>query len=214
MNLKTKKTIAREFLYFLISCAIGIITFTATYISNTIKKNQIQNIEAKIFDKKNISDSLSKQFKNKIDNQSWFYVEFNNKVSNHYKSYEKLWKRLENLSLNDSVEYKWNNHWEKSLINFNNEMGFKNPKEFNNFIIKNSLTKNEKYIKDLSTKIELEIMTLYKSKKQIINKIHPPEIQSEYGKLAIIISLIILFGLRYLYYSVKWSLKILKVKTE
>ena len=212
MNLKTKKIIAREFLYLLISFFIGIIVLIGIYISNTIKKNQIQNIEANIIYKKNLSDSLSKQFKYKSNNQSWFYEKFNSKVSNHYKSYDKLWERLENLSLEDSIEYKWNNYWDKSLISFNNEMGFNNPKEFNDFIAKNSLTKNDKYNKELSTKIGIEITILEKSKIQIINKIFAPQIQSEYGKLAIIISLTILFGIRYLYHTIKWSVRILRQK--
>ena len=217
MKLTTKKIIAREFLIMILVLTIGLILFLCTYPYNAYKRNQVENKSIEISEKSKKVDTLSLSFKNKIDQQNWFFE----KYSNHWdisgdkiNTSEKLWKRLDFLALNDSIKYKWQNVWDKELLAFNKEIGFTNPDEFKSFIDKNRITKIDSSNYDSSLAINSEIALLTKNKKDYESEILSYNEQTEFGLKALIICFIILFGFRYLFYSLKWSLKTLKQKSE
>ena len=217
MKLTTKKIIAREFLTLTLVLSIGLILFLCTYPYNAFKRNQVENKSTEISDKSKKVDTLLLSFKNKIDQQKWFF----DKYSNHWdisgdkiNTPDKLWKRLDFLALNDSIKYKWQNVWDKELLAFNKEIGFSNPDEFQSFIDKNRISKIDSSNYDSSLAINSEIALLTKNKNDYESEILSYNEQTEFGLKAIIISFIILFGFRYLFYSLKWSLKILKQKSE
>lgn len=217
MKLTTKKLIAREFLIMILVLTIGLISFLCTYPYNAYKRNQVENKSIEISEKSKKVDTLSLSFKNKIDLQNWFFE----KYSNHWdisgdkiNTSEKLWQRLDFLALNDSIKYKWQNVWDKELLAFNKEIGFSNPDEFKSFIDKNRITKEDSSNYESSLAINSEIALLTKNKKDYESEILSYNEQTEFGLKALIICFIILFGFRYLFYSLKWSLKILKQKTE
>lgn len=217
MKLTTKKIIAREFLIMILVLTIGLISFLCTYPYNAYKRNQVENKSIEISEKSKKVDTLSLSFKNKIDQQNWFF----DKYSNHWdisgdkiNTSEKLWKRLDFLALNDSIKYKWQNVWDKELLAFNKEIGFTNPDEFKSFIDKNRITKIDSLNYDSSLAINSEIALLTKNKKDYESEILSYNEQTEFGLKALIICFIILFGFRYLFYSLKWSLKTLKQKSE
>ena len=217
MKLTTKKIIAREFLIMILVLTIGLILFLCTYPYNAYKRNQVENKSIEISEKSKKVDTLSLSFKNKIDQQNWFFE----KYSNHWdisgdkiNTSEKLWQRLDFLALNDSIKYKWQNVWDKELLAFNKEIGFTNPDEFKSFIDKNRITKIDSSNYDSSLAINSEIALLTKNKKDYESEILSYNEQTEFGLKALIICFIILFGFRYLFYSLKWSLKTLKQKSE
>ena len=217
MKLTTKKLIAREFLIMILVLTIGLISFLCTYPYNAYKRNQVENKSIEISEKSKKVDTLSLSFKNKIDQQNWFFE----KYSNHWdisgdkiNTSEKLWQRLDFLALNDSIKYKWQNVWDKELLAFNKEIGFTNPDEFKSFIDKNRITKIDSSNYDSSLAINSEIALLTKNKKDYESEILSYNEQTEFGLKALIICFIILFGFRYLFYSLKWSLKTLKQKSE
>lgn len=217
MKLTTKKLIAREFLIMILVLTIGLISFFCTYPYNAYKRKQVENKSIEISEKSKKVDTLSLSFKNKIDQQNWFFE----KYSNHWdisgdiiNTSEKLWQRLDFLALNDSIKYKWQNVWDKELLAFNKEIGFSNPDEFKSFIDKNRITKEDSSNYESSLAINSEIALLTKNKKDYESEILSYNEQKEFGLKALIICFFILFGFRYLFYSLKWSLKTLKQKTE
>lgn len=217
MKLTTKKIIAREFLIIILVLTIGLISFLCTYPYNAYKRNQVEKKSIEISEKSKKVDTLSLSFKNKIDQQNWFF----DKYSNHWdisgdkiNTSDKLWKRLDFLALNDSIKYKWQNVWDKELLAFNKEIGFTNPDEFKSFIDKNRITKIDSLNFDSSLAINSEIALLTKNKKDYESEILSYNEQIKFGLKVLIICFIILFGFRYLFYSLKWSLKTLKQKSE
>lgn len=216
MKLTNKKIIAREFLTLTIILALGLISFLSTYPYNAYKRNQVENKNTEISEKRNKVDTLSLSFKNKIDQRKWFFDKYSNHwdISRVENTPDKLWKRLDYLALNDSIKYYWQNVWDKDLLAFNKEIGFLNPNEFQSFIDKNRITKKDSSNYDTFLAINSEIALLIKNIKNYESDILSSNEQTEFGQKALIICFIILFGFRYLFYSIKWSIKTLKQKTE
>ena len=213
MNKKTKKIIAREFLIILIMIALGLLIFVCIFPYNSYQNKQINKIENSISKKEKTTDSLHKSVNAKKKNQEWFF----NKVSSEfditnseYSELKTLWPILQRIAENDSTEYRWNNKWEQSLIDFHKGIGFKNAQELEKFIETNSLNAKDSIQLEKSTLIRNEILGLKKRKIELENKVF-----DEYDRMDLLAGIgIILFGilfiLRYLFYAVKWSIKTLK----
>jgi hypothetical protein len=216
MNLTTKKIIAREFLTLTLVLTIGLISFLCTYPYNTYKRYQVENKSTEISEKSKMIDTLSQSFKNKINQRKWLFDKYTKQwdSGDEFNTPDKLWKRLDFLALNDSIKFNWKNVWDKDLIAFNKEIGFSNPDDFQSFIDKNRITKLDSLNFDSSLSINSKIALLTQNKKDYESKILSYNLQTEFGLKALIICFIILFGFRYLFYSLKWSLKILKQKSE
>jgi hypothetical protein len=200
MKLKNKKIIARESLYLL-----SAITLMFLFYLTLIGYNQIKNIKNNRLHKNLISiehDSLMIQCKSKIEKQVWLYKSFSENYSNYYESSDALWDRLTFLYANDSIVFKYNRIWSKELINFFQKLGLNSPQSINQFIERNRITSEE--VNKLKTieKIKSEIND-NNHDKLTLNKM------IELSWLTFGIILIILFVLRYIYYTVHWSIKIL-----
>jgi hypothetical protein len=218
MKLTTKKIIAREFLTLTLVLTIGLISFLCTYPYNAFKRKQVENKSAIISEKTKLTDSLSISYKTKLDKQNWFFEKF----SNHYdlsddttfdERYE-IWKKFDNWALKDSINYRWEHEWGGENTSFLKSIGFPNPKSLQSFIEKNRITKMDSSNFNSSLAINSEIALLSKSKNDNDSKILSYSEQIEFGLKALIICFIILFGFRYLFYSLKWSIKTLKQKPE
>lgn len=213
MNIKTKKIIAREFLIFLICVVIALVTFLTIYPYNYFKRNQIDSLTKEISEKKLISDSLSKSYKLKTEKQFWFTDKYISKFDlprNKDYNNAKVWNRLYEIAKSDSVRYKWEKTWDKELIAFNKELGFDTPQSFQNFILTNII-----YTKDIeqnkaAEKINSEVDILQNKMSETYKKIVSTESQLRTAGLAFIISVVILFLFRYLFYGIKWSIRTLK----
>jgi len=217
MKIKTKKIIAREFLTLTIVLTLALISFLCTYPYNALKRNQSKNLSIEISVKSKNAETLILPFKNKIEQQKWFFDKFSNQWDTSrgvINTYDKLWKRLDYLALNDSIKYKWQHVWDKDLIAFNKKIGFSNPEEFQSFIEKNRFTKSDSNNNDLSNNIIAEINLLSLKKNKLESETMSMNEQYEFGLITLFITFIILFGIRYLFYAIIWSFKTLKEKSE
>lgn len=217
MQLQTKKIIAREFLILTLTALIGFVGFLGTYSNNYFKKTKIDKLEENIVEKNRMSDSLSKSYNIKVGKQNRFFNKYFDKVNREdteFNTSDKLWKRLSDLAQKDSIKYKWKNVWNKELISFLKETGFSDGDNFNSFIVTNTITTSDFENYNHSAKLNQEIKELKSEKDTIRSKILSINQQIAFGFKCFIVASIILFGARYLFYAVRWSIRTLKQPTK
>lgn len=218
MRLHTKKIIAREFLILTMAIFIGLFCFLGTYLYNYLKRNKIDTLNENISQKLMASDSLRKSYDQKISKQQWFFDKYFDKVNRQdeeFNSRDKLWKRLDFLALKDSIKYKWQNVWTKDLVGFVKENGFSNGDDFNSFIVSNRITNDDVQGFNQSLQIKTEIKNLTSEKENTTKRLFLSfEQQLKFGVTSFVVALIILFGLRYIFYAIRWSIKTLKQANE
>lgn len=211
MKLETKKLIAREFLLMLIVIGISVIVFISTFAYNSYKKGKYTTLQNEIILKEKTNQQLSHSFTQKFENHAWLYnvINENFDLSNSgYDDPEKLWERFNVLIVKDSLRYKYV-HNTKVKRSFE-LAGLSNVGSVEKFIKQNTLTsiensniksfvKNRKIINSLKSKtkkIRVSILTNIEITKRSL--------------MLLFIGLVIIFPLRFLFYSINWSIKILK----
>lgn len=217
MQLKTKKRIAKEVLLLLSSGVLTLIIFLLVYPYNWYYSSKSDQVQTLITTKTIQSDSLISQYNSKLKQQQWFYEENLKEYdapSLGYISYSDLWNRLEVICNADSIEYKYNNTWDKDLIAVLNKLGFHNAKEFKEFIAKNRLTQTDKANKSKSDDITNEISKLNSEKRIWELKALTIDEQIRFALKALIIALIFLYPVRFLYWLIVWSFKTIKQNGE
>jgi len=207
MNLKTKKILAREFLAFSICILITLLTLGTTYIIDKLRYNDVnKQIAEKLIKSKELTQTYIKKENNQKKFTRFYTDKF--KLPKNIYSNQQVWKRLSSIAVNDSVEYKWRKVWNKELMSFNKELGYKTPNDFKNFILINMFTPNDSINYKKNKLINEEIDELkYKLNNHILIK---KEERVHIVFLAICITFTLLFLIRYFYYGIKWSLKTLK----
>ncbi len=216
MKLRTKKTLAREFLILTVVFASGVVCFLCTYPYNYLRNNQVDKISKTVAEKTRHADTLSQSYKSKTQNQDWFFKQYSNKFdieNSKYNSKEIVWNRLYDLAKKDSLKLKWGK-WEKETIENFKEMGFPSPESLKELIDTNIISSTDLNNYNQSVRITQELKALNKQKNKIEAKILSFKRQIEFGIKAAIFFAIILLGLRYLYYAIRWSIKTLKKKSE
>lgn len=213
MNLQTKKIIAREFLILTLTIAIGLLCFFCTYPYNYYRNNQVDNLNKKISDKTKIVDSLRYSYNKKMEKKNWFNEILVSKFDYQRDSLDKVWKRLDDLAKKDSIKFRWEK-WGKEVIAVNKEIGLGTPEAFKLFIETNRIEPAdiEKYNQSLNANRDLS--KLITEKNEIEGKILSHKEQKSFGVKSLIFVSLLFFGLRYLFYAVRWSIKILKQKGE
>lgn len=210
MNIKTKKIIAREFLYGILFLLLGVGLYYSTYPYNYYLKNK-KNVKATEINKlKSHRDSLESTFKEKKSTQEWFYKQ----VMTEYDVYnvnrvDVLWNRFMEISDNDSIEIKWKGKWKEDDITlFFESIGFYSPDSLDNFIRRYSYSKSELSAIQKVENIDREIKLL----KNDLNSIRFLSNNDKivFVRKSLFILLFLLFILRYAYYGTKWSIKTLK----
>ncbi|MCB0401699.1 MAG: hypothetical protein KDD41_06415 [Flavobacteriales bacterium] len=193
------KIIAREFLLIILSIIILGIAYVSIKIYNYYHESKIIELEDKIDIEKNQLESIN--FYEKKYNQKWLYE----KYQVHY-SYNMFWDRLQQLAEKDSIQYLWN-RMNQENNDFLFSIGFNHHTDFQEFILLNSfnIEDKRKYKNILKIKIDLKNEKLFHESKNINNY----EIKKLLKSLSIIL-LLLFFIIRYLYYSIKWSIKTLK----
>lgn len=216
LSLKNKKIIAKEFLILTLSLFILLISYLSILIYNYTIDKKITKINNVYNHKYTIADSLCYNYKTKSEEQHKFLRTLDSELSNSIskmksKEIVEQWNILYKLAKNDSIEYRWNHKWDKNQIYFINQYGIKTSKEFKEYILKNIVTKEDYRNYNEGKKIKFNIAnTLLLEKKNLIRgKFDIKETISFLSKV-LIISFIILFVLRYIYYALKWSIIILK----
>ena len=201
-----KKIIAKEFLILILSIFIGLICYISIYPYNYLKQSKINDLANQLNKK---DDSLAKNiFTLKYNSKLNFYQSYYSKYT--YYNYNEFWSRLEFLAEKDSIDYKWNKVWDKDLIIFFNENGFKTSKELSDYIISKRFNEQEKKQKIVNDKMYNERKTLYQVYQNTNSAIMDSKEQIHFTLNVFKITLLILFGLRFLYTAIIWSIKTLK----
>jgi len=215
MRLETKKIIAREFIMLIATLALAIVAFLGTYIYNFYQHNQVDKLDKRISDKTVIADSLTKPYNSKLNNQKWFYDKNNEKVDlsdAEYNSPYKLWKRLYDLSVKDSIKAKFDKVWTVEIKDLLRELNLETPEKLKTFIDNSRITQTDSSNFSKASIIYSELSSIKSVKRNHQDKVLDINKQLRFGMWTFIIGLICLFGIRYLYYAIKWSLKTLKQK--
>ena len=215
MQLRTKKVIAREFIILLIAILLVAGAFGGTYIYNSMQNNQALQLDDTIVKKTAMADNLAKSYKLKRKNQQWFYDKNNEIVDlthTELNSPYKLWQRLDYLAATDSIQIKLDSVWTPEIKELLVTIDFDNPKKLIAFIDKNRITETDSTDFATSTSVNTEIEKVKKVKAVYKAKMFSVDQQKNFTLTILGITLIVLFGLRYLIYSISWSVKILKQK--
>ena len=215
MKHNTKKIIAREFLILTLVLILALLCFFGTYLYNYYRESQSDKLKKIITEKTKLVDSLSHSYNLKNKTQNLFYDKFKAKFTDAKEdSKEKVWNRLNDLAVKDSIKFKWEHSWEKEVVAFNREQGFNTPEEFKEFIEANRINTSEIENYTKSINLNQEISTLNSEKNEAENKVLLFSEQIDFAIKSLLLFAVIFFGLRFLFYGIKWSIKTLKQKPE
>ena len=213
MNLKTKKIIAREFLVLLLSLVIGFAAFLITYFCNSYRQSKSGTITKQIQYKEFVADSLMRPFIVKTEKQEWLHKKFSEKINlsdSTLNSPEKLWNKLDEIIEKNSIPTGSNRTWKKEFVDVLSNTIYNTPDKFQKFVDSNKITLDDKAKYLQARNVVVQIQLLHDDKTIQESKIISFESKIEISFWAFCIALMILFGLRYIYYSIKWSIKTLQ----
>ena len=215
MNLKKRKIIAREFLILLLVVVLGFIAFACTYPYNYFLNSSVSKLNSEIISQEKQLDSIEEPYKNKIAEQKRVYEGWmkNDKLDRSaYRDFREHWARLEYLHKQDSISFKYNNVWNKVVIDHLKNMGFTNASQLNEFIGANSITEIDNKTETKSKQLKDKIFNLrekYRNKKEEI--LHFDD-QMDFALIILLFGGILAFPIRFLIYGVRWSINTLKTK--
>lgn len=187
--------------------------YIGTMLYNQTIESDLETISQEIITKKKQIEKLILPIKKKTDKQDGLYQEIKKKgLQGKYNSSIQFWTRLSQLYQDDSITYRWNNDWSPDLIATLKELGFKDGKEFNNFVSQYHFNDNDENIKnqalEIQGKIDLLAIELLNSSEKLIK----PYRQSELSYGVLLMLSLLLFPFRYLIYIIVWSVRTLKEK--
>lgn len=210
MNLKTKKIIAREFILLLISFVFtGAFYLFCFYPYKNFQVNKYNKLELEINSKRHIVDSLRGivLVKKKAQRNFTNYFNFNGFKQT---STIKFWTVLYRLAKSDSISYYWENNFTKDFKFHLSHLGYYHPKQLQNFILSNIINKTDDEISILADKKNSEVNALREKRSEANNRIYSDKQICEQAVSCLYILLAVLFGLRYLFYAIRWSVNVLK----
>jgi hypothetical protein len=108
--------------------------------------------------------------------------------------------------------YKWNYIWSKGVIETFQKIGFKNDQQFNQFILENSITKEDSRKKAKADEISPEINRIERTIRNLEYGILDNKEQFQFGFSVLAIISIIAFPFRYLLMAIRWSVKTINKK--
>lgn len=197
----------------MLAIGIGFVVFSCTYLFNFYQQSKSQNISTEIRAKEIVADSLVRPFNNKIKQHEWFYNQNNDKIDlsgSLYDSPERLWNRLNELALKDSIRIKFRTVWTPELKKILSDIGFDNPEKLKSFIDKNRITIEDSSKYEQAKNIGTDISLLRNKRGDHDLKILSINSQIELGFWAFCIAFILLFVFRYIIYAIKWSVNTLR----
>jgi uncharacterized protein (DUF2164 family) len=150
MNLKSKKIIAREFLFLISSVVIAVLVFVGIHIYNQILKEEIRQIEDSIAALRDELDKIEEPYAKKIEEQHRLFESAGYDIENG-NEHSKIWARLVELGKADSIVHKWNFVWNNDLKETFKEIGLNTGEEVNQFVINNTLN-----IRELQSEFEAD----------------------------------------------------------
>ena len=213
MKIETKKIIAREFLIFLACLALAILAFLGTFPYNAIYETKMRRMRNSIIPINQEITKFEQPYKEKISRQKWFYNEtVKRDINGDFKDYSALWKLLEDYHKADSMIYTWNNVWEKGLKKEIEKIGFKSGEQFDKFIFSNTPNQEETDNESNAQKLRDEVRKLESQINSWKYHILERKEQNDFAIKILLVLTAISFPLRYLFLSIRWSIKTLKQK--
>ncbi len=217
LNLKKKKIIAREFVFFVIILFITLLGFLYTVYYNSHLNKKIAHTKAQIESNTNRAHPLAKVYSDKLQKQKWFYSRVNEKFDIdpiHILNYEMLWSNFQRIVEHDSMAIRFNQTWSPDIRQGYIDIGFKSAEQLQSFIQRNIITEND-------IKNNNEASHLYASNQGFVwdadnmsGLFYNSPKQLLFSLYTFLWAMAILFGLRYLFYGIVWSAKTLKQKNE
>jgi len=213
MELTKKKIIAREFLI-LVACALlSVLAFIGTKPYNYIVESRIKSLETEY---QSLSDTINKidqSYLYKIKKQKNFIynMKSNDRLTTD-ENYREFWIRMKEWVENGKMRkfYEGLRSDMRDFSNFGRQTGLKTLAEMEDFLQKYSLTPKE--VLQNTNRLKL-----IEEKKGIKGKIKTEKynVKSFYDRLEFALTffkIVVLLGfpIRYVFYGVKWSIKILK----
>ncbi len=215
MELIKKKIIAREFLI-LIACAM---VFGLAFISiipyNYLIESRIEKLEDASQFKSDSIKKIQQGYSRKISNQTAFFDKC--EIGNWFtvgKNYIELWSKLEKARADGLIKKNWDGLSADFKNDLKDKCGFNSSLDFENFLIRNSLTENEMNINVVALKL-IDEMEIIESKVSLekLNLLNFSD-QLEFSFICLAVMGILSFPMRYIFYAIKWSFTTLKQKEQ
>lgn len=194
---------------------IGGVFALCVFPYNALKKNKVHVLDLEIEQLKNTIDSIRGTAIKKQEKKEWYYSKLSSEFDVERPPYDQLstfWGKLEKHAKQDSLKSKWIDKWSLRVQEYHRELGFKNSNEFQDFVLKNSLTKLDSIDlnKTLQQKTELDRITddRNETKWDVVGENDHLDITGG----VFIFLFIVMFILRYLLYAIKWSFRTLKTE--
>jgi len=230
MDLKSRKIIAREFLLILLALTIALIGFFILYPYNFYKVYQIKNLDEKYEVNNHFFDSLMSTGRRKKQKQIEFHKDLLSFIyyDNHHKSdpfesfrYDNInqavYKPDGNLTLFDTTLNFFDNsalefNLKKSFDQFRDHFGYSTIDKFKKFILENSINENDIIDSQKAVIIDHEINEINNRRYKFKSQIFSFDKQLQFSLMILLFIGIVFFPVRYLYYCLLWSIRILKEK--
>ena len=184
-------------------------------IRNFYHEQQLQNLNSEIKQQQKLSDSLSANFDLKSKTQSWLFGEMNKtfKLVNDDKftfNERTVWDTLIARAKRDNLEAYWNNRWKTNFTPLFKKLGYRNCNDFKSFVLSNIIETTDRSNKKTSLQKLGIIQNFQEQQEHIKSRVTSTDEMLHFAAYAMLISLIVLFVLRYIIYGIIWSIKTLK----
>lgn len=220
MDLKTKKIISKEILILLSSVGISLICFFGIYGYNFYKVVRSNYLFNDINTKQKQSALLSSTFDYKQRKHIWYFNVLSELFENvgstkEFDTEEKLWNYSLKYQNIDTIKRKWNEMENGPMgheyMNYYIKMtGFNSPQSVKKFIDENSISNKDSTDYNKALVIQKEIDELANERNLVVDSKLSFKEQKKFGYISFVVLISIFFGIRYLYYLIKWCTKTLK----
>lgn len=206
MTAIVKRFIAREVLLLISLIIICLLTYLVLFSYNLYMNYHIEATKNKVYALTYDKNKLLSQIEVKKHNRAWFYGEIISGFKIESRSADSLWNRI-NIAL-PKLEKRWNST-DDLPVYIQYKMGF-TLTGFKDFLKKNAITSLDAANMNLYNTIVSEIKVLNNQNEWDKTTVFTRDKMKEFLIDTLFIVFTLLFLIRYLYYSAKWSIQILK----
>ncbi len=212
LTLKHKKIIAREFLLFIIAIVTPFLVYFALHGANAYQKYKIDGYYKDASIANDTAKPLIVNYNKKKDKQAWYFDKYGSwgfsQTSPDIDTPDELWANSCDYFYDvDSIASFYN---AKSMTSFFNYIGIKSPYELKYFIKENTLTNEDISNKKEGDRVLNMVSEINIKRIDAQNSIIDKEEIYRLSVNSFWVLVIILFGFRFLYYAIIWSIKTLK----
>lgn len=163
---------------------------------------------AEIVSKEKFKDKSTKI--NGFDLDKFYNEECSKSITSSQIKIDQFWNKIYLYAKNDSIKVMWEHYWQSDLIKFFKENGDTTPEILKNYILSNTIYKNDldNRTKALILKEDIDKYPIKRS--AIESSILNFDVQIHFTIEVLMVLATLLFGIRYIIYGIRWSLKNLK----